>query len=141
MNFLLDAKDLIDAVEHDLPIRLADFEAHLRRRSDRIALTTTNVREFVAPLMGDNDFLRMRRLVQQLEDLPICYLREGTIIEAELAAARRAYEKAPKPFASTHMFPVGMQHSSHLKPLRALLLDFVLMRSSIHYGADGERLS
>jgi hypothetical protein len=92
MKFLLDAKDLIDVVEHNIPVRLMDFGARLRRRGDDLVLTTTNVREFVAPLMRDGDFLKMRHLVQQLEALPVRYLREGTIIETELTAAWQAYE-------------------------------------------------
>ena len=67
MRFLLDAKDLIDAIEHNLPIALTDFDQYLRTRGRELVLTSTNVREFVAPLMTDNDFLKMRALLQSLE--------------------------------------------------------------------------
>ena len=92
MRFLLDAKDLIDAVEHNHPIALTDLDQYLRTRGHQLVLTSTNVREFVAPLMTDNDFLKMRGLLQDLEALPVCYLREATILHEELAAAWRAHE-------------------------------------------------
>jgi hypothetical protein len=92
VRFLLDAKDLIDAVEHNRPIALADFDQYLRTRGHELVLTSTNVREFVAPLITDNDFLKMRKLLQNLEALPVCYLREATILHQELAAAWRAIE-------------------------------------------------
>jgi hypothetical protein len=92
VRFLLDAKDLIDAVEHNHPLALTDFDQYLRTRGHQLVLTSTNVREFVAPLMTDNDFLKMRGLLQSLEALPVCYLREATILHEELTAAWRAHE-------------------------------------------------
>ena len=92
MRFLLDAKDLIDAVEHNRPIPLTDFDQYLRTRGHELVLTSTNVREFVAPLFTDGDCLKMRKLLQDLEALPVCYLREATILHEELAVAWRAYE-------------------------------------------------
>jgi hypothetical protein len=92
MRFLLDAKDLIDVVEHGRPIALADFDEYLRSRGHEIVLTTTNVRELAAPLATDGDFLKMRGLLQGLEALPVCYLREWAILHEELLAAWRAFE-------------------------------------------------
>lgn len=94
MRFLLDAKDLIDAVEHNRPIALTDFDQYLRTGGHELVLTSTNIREFVAPLFTDGDFLKMRKLLQNLEALPVCYLREATILHEELAAAWRAFESA-----------------------------------------------
>lgn len=92
MRFLLDAKDLIDVVEHGRPIAPMEFDEYLRSRGHEIVLTSTNVREFAAPLMTDGEFLKMRGLLQSLEALPVCYMKEGTILHEELSAAWRAYE-------------------------------------------------
>jgi hypothetical protein len=92
VRFLLDAKDLIDAVEHERPIALAELDEYLRGRGHELILTSTNVREFAAPLVADGDFLKMRALLQRLEALPVCYMKEGTILYEELPAAWRAYE-------------------------------------------------
>lgn len=92
MRVLLDAKGLIDVVEHGRPLSLRDFELCLRSCGHQLVLTSTNVREFVSPLMHDRDSLKMRQLLQSIEALPVCYLREGKILHEELIAAQSAFE-------------------------------------------------
>ena len=96
MRFLLDAKDLIDVAEHGRPMALSDFHNYLRSSGHEIVLTSTNVREFAAPLATDGDFLKMRGLLQSLEALPVCYMRESTILDEELRAAWRAFDSSTK---------------------------------------------
>lgn len=55
-------------------------------------LSFTNVREFAAPIATVQDFLGTRALLQKLESLPVCYIREGYILRDELRAAVTAYE-------------------------------------------------
>jgi hypothetical protein len=91
MRILLDAKDLIDLVEHGSPVGLNDLISWLNQQNARLVLTATNVCELVAPLKVRGDFLEIRRWLQELEDAPVCYLREGYIILQELQAATDAF--------------------------------------------------
>ncbi len=91
MRILLDAKDLIDVVEHGRPIPLAEFRDYLLTHGSQVVLTYTNVREFVAPLASDGEFLKMRALLQGVESLPLRYINEAKIQFLELLEARDAF--------------------------------------------------
>jgi hypothetical protein len=97
MRILLDAKDLIDPVEYDRPIPLAEVKSWIERRSARVVLGFANVNDFVGPVFERGDFLNMRALLQRLETLPIIYIREGLIIRDELKAALAAFELQKEP--------------------------------------------
>jgi len=93
MRILLDAKDLIDAVEHSKPIALDKLGDWLMRHGAQIVLTMTNVTELVAPLKLGREFMDLRTLLQALERLPVCYMREGCIIMQELQSAVEAFHE------------------------------------------------
>lgn len=88
MRILLDAKDLINIVEHDLPVSVADFRQWLRDRDSVAVLSFTGISDFVGPAFPNNAFLEKRVLLQKIETLPVVYIREGTIVQDELRAAR-----------------------------------------------------
>jgi hypothetical protein len=98
MRILLDAKDLIDIVEHSRPISIDDFRAWLRSSGMQAVLSFTNVNDFVGPTFANNSFLEMRLLLQKIETLPLSYIREGTIIANELREALAAYRENREPF-------------------------------------------
>ena len=91
MRILLDAKDLIDVIEHGKPIPAHGLDKYLRGRNAELVLSFTNVRELVAPLTESNDFLSMRDLLRPIEALPVCYIREAPIPIEELRAALKAF--------------------------------------------------
>ena len=92
MCFLLDSRDVIDLVEHDRPVSVPDFNAYLRAGNHEIVLSFTNVRELAGPLAVIGDFLRVRPLLQSLEQLPHRYIREAPIIAFEIQSALDAFK-------------------------------------------------
>jgi hypothetical protein len=91
VRILLDAKDLINLVEHDTPLSLNDFANWLNIRNPRLVLTAMNISELVAPLKRGGDFLEIRVLLQALERSPVCFLRETYIVLQELQSAIEAF--------------------------------------------------
>jgi hypothetical protein len=87
---LLDASSLID-LEHGRPLSFTELEAVLRTRHAQLVLTRTNVLEFSAAVSKTGDFLSLRRLLQQIERLPVTYLREAGITVSELREAVEAF--------------------------------------------------
>jgi hypothetical protein len=94
MRILLDAKDLINLVEHNTPVPLAEFVNWLKERNARLVLTAMNVGELVTPLKRGRDFLGIRVLLQAIERSPVSYLRETYIILQELQSALQAFQDA-----------------------------------------------
>jgi hypothetical protein len=92
MRILLDASSLIDA-EHGKPISFSELDKILRERHGRLILTYTNVLEFVAPSEKPGDRLALRGQLQQLERLPVGYIRERGIKLAELREAVAAFRE------------------------------------------------
>lgn len=97
MRILLDAKDLINIAEHSRPGDVGEFRDWLLQRNACAVLSYSNISDFVGPAYIDNKFLEMRVLLQRIETLPLAYMREGTIIEDELAAALAAYKSGMEP--------------------------------------------
>ena len=104
MRILLDAKDLINLVEHRSPLPLTEFTLWLKERGAQLVLTAMNVSELVAPLKSGGDFLQIRVLLQALERAPVCYLREAYIFLQELQAAIQAFPggefRTPDPYVA-----------------------------------------
>jgi Protein of unknown function (DUF2442) len=93
VRILLDASSLIDA-EHGKPVSFTELEKLLRRHHARLILTYTNVLEFVGgPFERTGDRLALRDRLQQLERLPIGYIRERGIMLAELKEAIAAFKE------------------------------------------------
>lgn len=91
MRILLDSRDLINLAEHGRPTTTRDFDSYLRARNHEIVLTFTNVRELASPLAAGAEFLRVRSLLQALEQLPHAYLKEVTIVGIEIQSALDAF--------------------------------------------------
>lgn len=92
MLILLDAKDLIDLVDHEKPLSLAAAANLFRERGWSFVLTTTNVVEFAAGATKQFDRLQTRRRIQQIEELPVRYMRSAWIEQHEVEAAYRAFK-------------------------------------------------
>jgi hypothetical protein len=97
MRILIDAKDLINVVEQGKPVSVGGFDTFLRKKNASLALTWTNVSEFVAPISRSGDFLSIRPLLQRIESLPVCYLRETSILPEEILAALDGFAKGQEP--------------------------------------------
>jgi hypothetical protein len=92
MKVLLDSKDLIDLAEHATPLSLPDFRHRLQGKGAEAVLSYTNVREVAAPMATTGEILRIRAVLNQIEALPVCYIREAFIIVDELKSARRSFD-------------------------------------------------
>jgi hypothetical protein len=92
MRILLDANSLIDA-EHGKPVSFSELDKLLREHHARLILTYTSVLEFAAPFEKTGNHLALRDQLQQVERLPVGYMREGGIIYAELKEATHAFEE------------------------------------------------
>ena len=90
MRVLLDASSLID-LEHGRPVSFANLGTILSDQHARLVLTRTNVLEFSARAAKTGDFLTLRYQLQQIERLPVEYLREGGITRSELMEAVKAF--------------------------------------------------
>jgi hypothetical protein len=102
MRILLDASSLIDA-EHGKPVSFSELDKMLREHHARLILTYTSVLEFAAPFEKTGDRPALCDQLQQVERLPIGYLREGGIINAELKEAAQAF-KEKREFILTNPF-------------------------------------
>jgi hypothetical protein len=100
---MLDSRDLINTIEHECPVSRLALETYLRDRCHLLTLTFTNVREFASPVGAGVMFLTIRPFLQALERMPHCYLKEVTIVAAELQAAVEAFSsgqeyRRPSPY-------------------------------------------
>lgn len=91
MRVLLDSKDLINLVEHETPIVLPELVQRFSTINGLLVFSFTNIRELVAPVAADDDFLRVRRWLQALEDAPHRYISEPYIDDQELEEAAQAF--------------------------------------------------
>jgi hypothetical protein len=91
MKILLDTKDLIDLLEREQPVRLAELRDWLLARNSTIVLTFGNVRELAAPLANGGDAIHVSYLFQRLASLPISYFGEVKMLAAEARSAVRAF--------------------------------------------------
>jgi hypothetical protein len=92
MRILLDASSLIDA-EHGKPVSFGELDKIFREHHALMILTYTSVLEFTAPFEKTKDRLALRDQLQQVERLPVGYLREGGIARAELKEAVEAFNQ------------------------------------------------
>jgi hypothetical protein len=75
MRVLLDAKDLINVVEHSIPISLADLKSWLKGKDARLVFSLENIRALSGPLASDPTSLpRIVQYLQDLEALPHCFI-------------------------------------------------------------------
>lgn len=103
MRVLLDAKDLINVVEHAKPVSLADLEAWLKAKSASLVFSLENIRALAGPLGSDPASLpRIVRHLHDLEALPHCFI-SCHIDLLEMRSALKGYDngliyKAIDPF-------------------------------------------
>jgi hypothetical protein len=91
-HILLDASSLID-LEHGHPISFSALGEVLRERHAELVLTRTNVLEFSASAARTGDFPSVRKMLLQIEQLPVAYLREGGITYSELKEGVLAFNE------------------------------------------------
>ncbi len=90
MRILLDASSLIDA-EHGRPVSFSELDKMLRGHHSRLILAYANLLEFAGGFEKTRGRLALRDRLQQVESLPIGYLRDGGIVPAELKEAVDAF--------------------------------------------------
>ncbi len=78
MRILLDAKDLINVVEHSNPVKLSEFDGWLRTRDADLVYSLVNIRGLAAPLALGSSFLpQVKDYLDRLESLPHCFVTSG----------------------------------------------------------------
>lgn len=78
MHILLDAKDLINVVEHSNPVTLSEFDDWLRARDADLVCSLVNIRGLAAPLALGSWFLpQVKSSLDGLESLPHCFVTSG----------------------------------------------------------------
>jgi hypothetical protein len=97
MRILLDAKDLIDIVEHGRPISVEGFGEWLREKGATAVLSFININDFVGPTFENNIFLDMRLLLQRIETLPLSYIRRVWWGASSGYAIRRLLARKARP--------------------------------------------
>ena len=92
MRVLLDAKDLINVVEHSKPVSLADLESWLKTKGARLVFSLENIRALAGPLGSDPASLpRIVQYLRDLEALPHCFI-SCHIDLLELRSAIKGYD-------------------------------------------------
>lgn len=91
MLVFLDTKDLIDLLEHARPCSVDAFEQVLRKGGHELVISWSNVHEISRPLVEPNSKTLVTKLLNRIEELPIRYIREGTLRRDELMEARAAF--------------------------------------------------
>lgn len=92
MRVLLDAKDLINVVEHSKPVSLDDLEAWLKTKNARLVFSLENIRALAGPLGSDPASLpRIVHYLRDLEALPHCFI-SCHIDLFELRSAIKGYD-------------------------------------------------
>ena len=78
MRILLDAKDLINVVEHSNPVKPSEFDSWLRTRDAELVYSLVNIRGLAAPLALGSSFLpQVKDYLDRLESLPHCFVASG----------------------------------------------------------------
>lgn len=78
MHILLDAKDLINVVEHSNPVKLSEFDGWLRGRDADLVCSLVNIRGLAAPLALGSSFLpQVKGSLDRLESLPHSFVTSG----------------------------------------------------------------
>ena len=78
MRIVLDAKDLINVVEHSNPVKLSEFDGWLRTRAAELVYSLVNIRGLAAPLARGSWFMpQVKDLLERLESLPHCFVTYG----------------------------------------------------------------
>jgi hypothetical protein len=108
----LDAKDLIDIVEHVRSISVERFGEWLREKGATAVLSFTNINDFVGPTLENNTFLNMRPLLRRIETLPLSDIREGPSSRASCEKRLQHTRKVGSPFPWTHTCGAGMRLDS-----------------------------
>ena len=136
VRILLDAKDLIDLIEFNRPVDVAALDAWLKQKGATLVLSLTNVSDFVGPVFDGGDFLKMRVLLQKLENRPLTYIREGLIIRDELSLALAAYQAGQEP-SSLHPYVSRWDETAHWEGESAAKILVGLRLDEIVYMARG----
>ena len=91
LRVFLDAKDLIDIVEHGTPFTLEELQSRLKKHNGTLVLGFGNVRELVAPLGTNADCFTIRAWLERLEGGPLSFIAEPYITNEEINSAISAF--------------------------------------------------
>lgn len=130
MHILLDAKDLINVVEHSNPVKLSEFDGWLRARDADLVCSLVNIRGLAAPLALGSSFLpQVRDSLDRLESLPHCFVTSGIdLLELQRALdcfdAGKEYE-AIDPYVPRfdYVFPPFANSRKLYYPMRDSVID------------------
>jgi len=91
MRILLDSKDLINLIEHSKPLSVPEFNDWLGRKHGTLVYSMQNIRGITGPIgMNALHVARIRRYLDDLEQLPHCFIR-ADIDSGELESAARCF--------------------------------------------------
>jgi hypothetical protein len=93
MLVYLDSKDLINLLESSNPVGSRDFGDELRRREWELVLSFCTVAELAAPLLSSPVRTNVMALLNSLEELPITYIADASILREELKEAVSAFSE------------------------------------------------
>src|SRR3989338_4275216 len=121
MLVYLDARDLISVFEQGKPCDAKVFIGVLRAGGHALVLSMSNVREVSAPLVDPAATTNVMRLLNEVEEAPIRYIREGTLVRDELKKALDAFSHS-REYQSVFPFVDRYDQTFELEPLPTRLL-------------------
>jgi hypothetical protein len=93
MLVYLDSRDLIDLLEHERPCTLEEFRRRLVSGKHQLVVSFSNVRELSQPLFEARTSTIVTSLLNQLESMPLKYIREAYICPQEIEEALAAFSE------------------------------------------------
>jgi len=94
MLIYLDTRDLIDLLEKGRPCGPEEFRRQLVDRKHQLVISFSNVRELSQPLFDAQSKTIVTRLLNQIETMPLKYIREAYICPQEVEEAFAAFSEA-----------------------------------------------
>ena len=138
MRILLDAKDLINVVEHSNPVKLSEFDSWLRTSDAELVYSLVNIRGLAAPLALGSSFLpQVKDYLDRLESLPHCFVTSGIdLLELQRAldcfGAGKEYV-AINPYVPRfdYVFPPFLNAAKLYYPMRDSVVDLWRARPNV----------
>ena len=130
MKILLDAKDLINVVEHAKPLSITELSNWLSKKNAVLVYSFENIRALAGPLAVDpSQIPKIVSDLEKLESLPHCYISANLDLMEQEAAVRAFEEKreyqSVNPYVPRfdNVFPPLAQPDRLSYPLSEVVLD------------------
>ncbi len=130
MKILLDAKDLINVVEHAKPLSITELSNWLSKKNAVLVYSFENIRALAGPLAVDpSQAPKIVGYLKKLESLPHCYISTNLDLLEQEAAVRAFEEKREyqsiDPYVPRfdNVFPQLAQPDRLSYPLSEVVLD------------------